>query len=212
MNNKIYALIFTLLISIIGSSFAEGKPKQKDKNKEKAVKAAEPKSTESKTAEIKGKEAKITEIKGKEAKALEIKEPEKTMAAAKADTSKIKQDHALTQTDSLELYLANSKLKFLKKSAHASYYHNRFNGRRTASGKKFNNNGYTAAHKKLPFGTKVKVTNESNGKYVIVEITDRGPFSKAREIDLSRRAFMDIVSNKNSGSAIVTIEVLEPKK
>ncbi|MGC4040793.1 MAG: septal ring lytic transglycosylase RlpA family protein [Flavobacterium sp.] len=118
----------------------------------------------------------------------------------------------MTQTDSLELYLANSKLKFLKKNAHASYYHSRFEGRRTASGKKFSNKSYTAAHKKLPFGTKVKVTNEANGKYVIVEITDRGPFSKAREIDLSRKAFMDIVSNKNSGSAIVTIEVLEPKK
>ena len=207
MNNKIYTFIFALLISIIGSGFATSKPKQKDKNKEKATKTAE-----AKIPEPKGKEAKTTEIKGKETKALDLKEPEKTVAVAKIDTSKIKQDHVLTQTDSLELYLANSKLKFLKKNAHASYYHNRFNGRRTASGKKFNNNGYTAAHKKLPFGTKVKVTNESNGKYVIVEITDRGPFSKAREIDLSRKAFMDIVSNKNSGSAIVTIEVLEPKK
>ena len=56
------------------------------------------------------------------------------------------------------------------------------------------------------------MTNEANGKSVIVEITDRGPFSKAREIDLSRRAFMDIAVNKNSGVVIVTIEeVLQPK-
>jgi rare lipoprotein A len=56
------------------------------------------------------------------------------------------------------------------------------------------------------------VTNEANGKSVIVEITDRGPFSKAREIDLSRRAFMEITSNKKSGVVIVTIhEVLQPK-
>ena len=114
--------------------------------------------------------------------------------------------------DSLDYYLSISKLKFLKKNAHASYYANKFHGRRTASGKKFDNNGYTAAHKKLPFGTIVKVTNEANGKSVIVEITDRGPFSKAREIDLSRRAFMDIAANKNSGVVIVTIEeVIQPK-
>ncbi|MCF6128611.1 septal ring lytic transglycosylase RlpA family protein [Flavobacterium sp. AS60] len=118
----------------------------------------------------------------------------------------------MLEIDSLDFYLANSKLKLIKKNAHASYYHNRFHGRRTASGKKFDNNGYTAAHKKLPFGTKVKVTNEANGKFVIVEVTDRGPFSKAREIDLSRRAFMEITSNKNSGVVIVTIEeVIQPK-
>ena len=104
------------------------------------------------------------------------------------------------------------KLEMYHKSAHASYYANKFNGRRTASGKRFDNNKYTAAHKKLPFGTLVKVTNEANGKSVIVEITDRGPFSKVREIDLTKRAFMDIVSNKNSGSVIVKIEVVEEPK
>ncbi|MFV5701587.1 septal ring lytic transglycosylase RlpA family protein [Flavobacterium sp. XS2P12] len=100
------------------------------------------------------------------------------------------------------------KFKIYKKEAHASYYADKFNGRRTTSGRKFDNNKYTAAHKKLPFGTKVKVTNEKNGKSVIVEITDRGPFVKSREIDLSKRAFMDIASNKNSGGLQVTIAVL----
>lgn len=99
--------------------------------------------------------------------------------------------------------------KVFKKGAHASYYADKFNGKRTASGAKFDNNKYTAAHKKLPFGTKVKVTNEKNGKWVIVEITDRGPFVKSREIDLSKRAFMDITSNKGSGGMLVTIAVLE---
>ena len=96
-----------------------------------------------------------------------------------------------------------------KKEAHASYYADKFNGRRTTSGVKFYNNKYTAAHKKLPFGTKVRVTNEKNGKWVIVEINDRGPFVKSREIDLSKRAYMDITSNKGSGGMIVTIEVME---
>ena len=98
--------------------------------------------------------------------------------------------------------------KPFKKAAHASYYADKFNGRRTTSGTKFDNNKYTAAHKKLPFGTKVRVTNEKNGKWVIVEITDRGPFVKSREIDLSKRAFMDITSNRGSGGMLVTIEVL----
>jgi len=146
--------------------------------------------------------------KAKTVKIAETKEQEKVVAAVKVDTFKVK---TILGIDSLDLYLANSKLRLFKKNAHASYYHNKFNGRRTASGKKFDNNGYTAAHKKLPFGTKLKVTNEANGKSVIVEVTDRGPFSKAREIDLSRRAFMDITSNKNSGVTIVTIEeVIEP--
>lgn len=141
-------------------------------------------------------------------KVPETKVTEKVITTTKIDTAKTKLQTGL-EIDSLDVN--NFNFKSLKKNAHASYYHNRFNGRRTASGKRFNNNGYTAAHKKLPFGTMVKVTNEANGKWVIVEITDRGPFSKAREIDLSRRAFMDIVSNKNSGMVIVTLEVIEPK-
>ena len=96
-----------------------------------------------------------------------------------------------------------------KKSAHASYYADKFNGRRTTSGKKFSNNGYTAAHKKLPFGTRVKVTNEANGKSVIVEITDRGPFVRSKEIDLTRRAFMELAENKRSGMLRVKMEIIE---
>ncbi|KIA87113.1 septal ring lytic transglycosylase RlpA family protein [Flavobacterium sp. AED] len=106
------------------------------------------------------------------------------------------------------LTIENGKFKIYKKEAHASYYADKFNGKRTTSGKKFDNNKYTAAHKKLPFGTKVKVTNESNGKSVIVEITDRGPFVRSREIDLSKRAFRDIASRNDDGGMIVTIAVL----
>jgi len=107
------------------------------------------------------------------------------------------------------LVFETGNFKLLKKSAHASYYADKFQGRKTASGVKYDKNKYTAAHKKLPFGTKLKVTNEANGKSVIVEITDRGPFVRSREIDLSKRAFMDITNNKSSGSMMVTIEVLQ---
>lgn len=99
--------------------------------------------------------------------------------------------------------------KLYKKNAHASYYHDKFNGRKTASGKKFDNSKLTAAHKKLPFGTKLKITNEVNNKSVIVELTDRGPFVKGREIDLSKKAFMDITSNKSGGVVYVKIEIIE---
>ena len=107
------------------------------------------------------------------------------------------------------LFVVNGNFKLYKKAAHASYYADKFHGRKTASGKKYNKNQYTAAHKKLPFGTIVKVTNEVNGKSVTVEITDRGPFVRAREIDLSRRSFMDIASNKSSGAMRVTLEILQ---
>jgi len=105
--------------------------------------------------------------------------------------------------------LLATKSVLYKTNAHASYYHDKFNGRKTASGRKFNNNDFTAAHKTFPFGTKLKITNEKNKKFVLVEVIDRGPFVKGREIDLSKRAFMDIASNKKSGVVYVTIEILK---
>lgn len=70
----------------------------------------------------------------------------------------------------------------------ASYYGKRFAGRSTASGERFDPQGLTAAHRTLPFGSKVRVTNASNGRSVVVRINDRGPFHGGRQIDLSRRA------------------------
>tara|TARA_B100000678_G_scaffold52548_1_gene41962 strand:- start:136 stop:720 length:585 start_codon:yes stop_codon:yes gene_type:complete len=78
------------------------------------------------------------------------------------------------------------------RSGVASYYAARFHGRRTASGERFDMNAMTAAHKTLPFGTKVRVTNPSTGKSVVVRINDRGPFTRGREIDLSHRAASEI--------------------
>jgi rare lipoprotein A len=70
----------------------------------------------------------------------------------------------------------------------ASWYGGKFHGRMTSSGEIFNTNEMTAAHKTLPFGTMVKVTNLDNGKWAIVKINDRGPFVEGRIIDLSRAA------------------------
>lgn len=70
----------------------------------------------------------------------------------------------------------------------ASYYADKFVGRKTASGERFSQNDFSAAHKKLAFGTIVKVTNLENEKCILVRINDRGPFSRNRVIDLSKRA------------------------
>lgn len=70
----------------------------------------------------------------------------------------------------------------------ASYYAESYNGKKTANGEIYQSSKLTAAHKKLPFGTKVKVTNLANGKTVKVRINDRGPFVAGRIIDLTRAA------------------------
>jgi rare lipoprotein A len=89
----------------------------------------------------------------------------------------------------------------------ASYYSDRFDGRRTASGERYENTAYTAAHKRLPLGTVVRVTNRKNGKSVDVTINDRGPYVRGRIIDLSRRAARAIGIVKH-GLARVELEVV----
>jgi rare lipoprotein A len=71
-------------------------------------------------------------------------------------------------------------------SGRASWYGPGFHGRRTASGETFNTNDLTAAHRTLPFGTKVRVVNKKTGKSVVVRINDRGPYAHGRVIDLSK--------------------------
>ena len=96
----------------------------------------------------------------------------------------------------------------------ASYY--AYNTTRyTASGQKFNNYGLTAAHKILPFGTKVKVTNVNNGKSVVVTVNDRGPFKRtpdfkyySRVLDLAKGAFLKIASAR-TGIIKIKYEILE---
>lgn len=74
----------------------------------------------------------------------------------------------------------------------ASYYAAKFHGRRTASGERFDNDAMTAAHRTLPFGSRVRVTNVSTGRSVVVRINDRGPFTRGRMIDVSLAAAKDL--------------------
>jgi rare lipoprotein A len=74
----------------------------------------------------------------------------------------------------------------------ASYYGDSLHGRRTASGERFDMHALTAAHRTLPFGTRVEVTNLENGRSVVVRINDRGPFVEGRVIDLSQAAAREL--------------------
>lgn len=100
-----------------------------------------------------------------------------------------------------------SKLNGTTQSGTASWYGGKWHGRKTANGERYDMNSLTAAHKTLPFGTLVKVTNERNGRSTVVRINNRGPYSKGRILDLSRAAAstLGFVSN---GICKVKMEVV----
>nr|WP_297309717.1 septal ring lytic transglycosylase RlpA family protein [uncultured Flavobacterium sp.] len=107
-----------------------------------------------------------------------------------------------------KLLALENEVELLAENAVSSYYHDKFNGRKTASGELYNKKEYTAAHKTLPFGSKLRVTNNKNNESVIVTVNDRGPFTKDRQLDLSKQAYLDITHNKHAGILKVKIEVL----
>lgn len=86
----------------------------------------------------------------------------------------------------------------------ASFYANKHQSKKTASGEPYSHNLKTAAHRKLPFGTRIKVTNIKNSKSVVVRVNDRGPYIKGRIVDLSKSAFSSIAS---TASGIISVEL-----
>jgi rare lipoprotein A (peptidoglycan hydrolase) len=99
--------------------------------------------------------------------------------------------------------------KVVEQVGEASWYGKDFQGKKTSSGETFNQHDLTAAHPTLPMGTKAKVTNLETGKSVQVEINDRGPHRKGRDIDLSKEAAEEI-GMKKDGAAPVKIEAKVP--
>ena len=91
----------------------------------------------------------------------------------------------------------------------ASYYGAKFHGRKTASGERFDMHAMSAAHRNLPFGSRVRVTHLRNGRSIIVRINDRGPFVKGRIIDLSYAAAKKL-NMVGDGLAKVRIQLLSP--
>ncbi|CAM3703021.1 MULTISPECIES: septal ring lytic transglycosylase RlpA family protein [Pseudomonadaceae] len=90
----------------------------------------------------------------------------------------------------------------------ASYYGDRHHGQRTASGERFDQNALTAAHRTLPFGTRVRVTNLNNERSVVLRINDRGPFVRGRVIDVSRAAAVRL-DMLRAGVVPVRVEALD---
>lgn len=89
----------------------------------------------------------------------------------------------------------------------ASWYGKKFNGRPTASGELFDADSLTAAHRTLPFGTMLRVTNPATGRQVVVRVNDRGPWVRGRHLDLSMAAALAI-GLRSKGVGAVLVEVL----
>jgi len=104
---------------------------------------------------------------------------------------------------------ANGK-RIIEQVGETSFYGRGFHGQPTASGTRFNRYGLTAAHPTLPLGTRARVTNLRSGQSVRVRITDRGPFAKGRDLDLSQAAAATIGLTQQNGEVPVKIEATLP--
>lgn len=104
----------------------------------------------------------------------------------------------------------NNQQRDVAEQGKASFYADKYHGRTTASGERFSQQAATAAHLKLPFGTRVKVTNIANNKSVVVRINDRGPYIRGRIIDLSKAMFEKIADPK-VGVIDVSVTVIDNK-
>jgi len=155
-----------------------------------------------KTDEVEVKKQKVARTEAAEKPQAKIELPERKQAADKpaiTENSKIAVREVETKVETEGSIRVTST-----QSGIASYY-GYGAGSQTASGQRFNPNAMTAAHRTLPFGTKVRVTNKRNGKTVVVTINDRGPFVRGRVIDLSTAA-AGVIGMKSSGLAPVTVE------
>jgi len=104
----------------------------------------------------------------------------------------------------------NNQQRDVAEQGKASFYADKYHGRTTASGERFSQQAATAAHLKLPFGTRVNVTNIANNKSVVVRINDRGPYIRGRIIDLSKAMF-EKISDSSAGVIDVSVTVIENK-
>ncbi|RAJ85475.1 rare lipoprotein A [Chitinophaga dinghuensis] len=122
----------------------------------------------------------------------------------------LKKHTSITVIASL-LLLCSACSRQITQTGKASYYADSFDGKKTASGETFRQNSLTAAHPNLPFGTKVRVLNISNGRSVKVRINDRGPFTKGRMIDVSKKAAKKL-GMVSTGVATVQIKYKKKQK
>ncbi len=107
--------------------------------------------------------------------------------------------------------IAAADVSDFRQTGKASWYGKAFHGRRTANGERFNMNALTAAHRTLPLASYIRVTNQSNGKSVVVKVNDRGPFARGRVLDLSYAA-AKLIGLVHSGTGRVKIQGLSPQE
>lgn len=148
--------------------------------------------------------ATISVAKAKEQKMLSIEKPLPALLTKKLILNSDLLNKVANEITAKDIVEKASK----KISGIVSWYADKFHGKKTSSGELYDKQGLTAAHKTLPFGTKVKVTNTRNGKSVIVKVNDRGPHTKSRLMDLSRAAFSSIGST-SSGTLNVEMEIID---
>ena len=163
------------------------------------------------------KPAKVAKVKAKKATAVSANDaPVKANVKAKKKVASVTKAKAKVKIADAPVKAKKAKVAKAAKSSGggsafqsgvASWYGGNFHGRKTANGETYNMNAWTAAHKTLPFGTRVRVTNTRNGDTVDVRINDRGPFIAGRIIDLSRAAAADI-GVTSTGVAPVKITIL----
>ena len=127
-------------------------------------------------------------------------------------TKEVTKEEPVKETKVVVIEKASEEAYTANLSGGASFYGEKWNGRKTANGEIFNTYELTAAHKSLPFGTKVKVVNKTTGKSVVVRINDRGPFVKGRTLDLSKKAFQSIASINKGVLKDSEIDILVLKK
>ncbi|MGE5365146.1 MAG: septal ring lytic transglycosylase RlpA family protein [Bacteroidota bacterium] len=120
-----------------------------------------------------------------------LKEEMKTeTASSKSGLSDMTEEEIKVEFNTLE---KKSAIQFVEKgSMTASWYGPKFHGKRTASGEKYDQMGFTAAHRSYKFGTLLKLTNTKNNRTVIVRVNDRGPFRSGRQLDLSKGAATEL--------------------
>jgi len=127
--------------------------------------------------------------------------------AAKAKRSKKAAGKQSRVKDSVQVKKDANGQPIVEQTGEASWYGKRHQGKKTASGARFDQNQATAAHPSLPLGTKAKVTNLDNGKSVDVIINDRGPYTKGRDIDLSKGAAQQIGGTDGTAPVKIDAEV-----
>jgi rare lipoprotein A (peptidoglycan hydrolase) len=155
-----------------------------------------------KTDQVEVTKQKVARTEAAEKPQAKIELPERKQAAEKPATAENSKIAVRTLETKVE---TEGTLRVTSTQSGIASFYGYGAGSQTASGQRFNPNDMTAAHRTLPFGTKVRVTNKRNGKTVVVTINDRGPFIRGRVIDLSTAA-AGVIGMKSSGLAPVTVE------